>query len=432
MILKIVKVVYPGKSMGLDEGKVVFTDAGLPGETVEVEIVKDRKSYAEASTSRIVEPASGRVEPRCGHFAACSPYQVVDYGLQLEIKRSQVKEILTRELKKEFEIPAVVPSPDVWGYRNRIRLAVVRKDGEAFFAYREPGEERSFLPVDACHLASDRANAVLAGLSGLIGREDFAALEEVEIRESRSRGKLLLLLHLGSDERKDEIRTALDGFHMRHPLSGIVALVREAEAVREVPLGGVRRLEEILGGTVYHVGTRSFFQINIGILETVLADMRRAVEPFRDAPLADFYCGVGTFGLFLAREVREVFGVEAAPENLAWLKKNVSLNKAGNFTVCEGTAEEWLPWAVERGVGAVIVDPPRRGLDPRMTASLAGNPIPRLIYLSCNPTTLARDLKVLLESYELGDLKIYDFFPHTPHIETLAVLDAKASVTPSR
>jgi 23S rRNA (uracil1939-C5)-methyltransferase len=432
MILKIVKIVYPGRSMGLDQGKVVFTDGGLPGETVEVEIVKDRKSYAEATTSRIVERAAGRVEPRCGHFAACSPYQEIDYGLQLEIKRGQVEEILTRGLRRELEIPAVVPSPDVWGYRNRIRLAVVRKDGETSFAYHEPGEEASFLPVDRCYLASDRANAVLADLSALVGREEFESVEEVEIRESRARGKLLLVLHLESGDKTDEIKAALEGLHLNHPLSGIVALVGEGDAVREVPLGGVRRLEETLGETVYHVGSRSFFQTNVGILGNVLAEMRRAVEPFRDAPIADFYCGVGTFGLHLAREVREVFGVEAAPENLAWLKKNISLNRAGNFTVCEGAAEEWLPWTVERGVGAVILDPPRRGLDPRIVGALAGNPGPRLVYLSCNPTTLVRDLKALLESYELEGLKIYDFFPHTPHIEVLAVLGAKKPVTPSR
>ncbi len=117
-------MVYPGRRLGLEEGKVVFTDRGLPGETVEIEILKDRPSFSEAHTVRIVEASNSRVEPRCGHFLACSPYQDMDYGLQLEVKRGQVAEILGRELKQEFVSIPVTPSPEVWGYRNRIRLGL--------------------------------------------------------------------------------------------------------------------------------------------------------------------------------------------------------------------------------------------------------------------------------------------------------------------
>lgn len=118
MQIRIEKIVYPGRRLGLVQGKVVFTDRGLPGETVEVEVFKERTSYAEARTTGIVEPSPARVEPRCGHYLACSPYQDMDYALEVEIKRIQVEEILTRALKRPFARLAITPSPEVWGYRK--------------------------------------------------------------------------------------------------------------------------------------------------------------------------------------------------------------------------------------------------------------------------------------------------------------------------
>jgi 23S rRNA (uracil1939-C5)-methyltransferase len=135
--------------------------------------------------------------------------------------------------------------------------------------------------------------------------------------------------------------------------------------------------------------------------------------------------------MFLAKRAREVFGVEPYADNIAYLKKNLALSGIGNFAVCEGTAEEWLPEILEREPAVVVIDPPRRGVDPAIVRGLVEEPVPRLLYLSCNPTTLARDLKGLLGAYDIADVRVYDFFPHTPHIETLAVLKhRKPVITP--
>jgi 23S rRNA (uracil1939-C5)-methyltransferase len=421
-ILKIDKIVYPGRSLALDQGKVVFTDRGLPGETVEVEILKDRKSFAEGRTLRVVDKSAARVEPRCGHYLACSPYQDMEYGAQLEVKKGQVEEIFGRELKMRFDALTMTPSPEIWGYRNRIRLRVLWKDGKARAYYHEPGEETAFLPVARCFLVSERVNDLLEELVRFLSGEEWEAVSGIEIRESRSRGRLLAVFHLESASRIEEMAGKLSGLHLRFPLSGIVGLVRDGNVVREETLGGVARIEESVGGIAYRIGARSFFQVNVGILEKVFDDMKEAVRGFPGTDIADLYCGVGTFGLLLAKEAREVFGVEPDQANISFLKRNMSLNKAGNFTVCEGTSEEWLPSLLEREIGVVILDPPRRGVDPGMLRELAARPVPLVLYLSCNPTTLARDLKILLPAYEIKDLRIYDFFPHTPHIETLAVL----------
>ena len=422
MICRIDKIVYPGRSLALDQGKVVFTDRGLPGETVEVEILRDRKSFAEGRTVRVVEKSASRVEPRCGHYLACSPYQDMEYGAQLEVKKGQVEEIFGRELKMKFDALAMTPSPEIWGYRNRIRLRILWEEGKARAYYHEPGEETAFLPVDRCFLVSDRVNDLLAELVRFLNGEEWEAVSGLEIRESRSRGRLLAVFHLESASRIEEMAGKLAGLHHRFPLSGIVGTVRDGNKLREETLGGVARLEESVGGIIYRIGARSFFQVNVGILGKVFDDMSAAASDYAGTGVADLYSGVGTFGLFLAKDASEVFGVEPDHANISFLKRNMNLNKTGNFNVCEGTSDEWLPTLLEREIGIAILDPPRRGVDPGMLRELTDRPVPLVLYLSCNPTTLARDLKILLPAYEIRKLEIYDFFPHTPHIETLAVL----------
>jgi 23S rRNA (uracil1939-C5)-methyltransferase len=420
--LKVEKIVYPGRSLALDQGKVVFTDRGLPGETVEVEVLRDRKTFAEAKTVRIIASSPARVEPRCDHYLACSPYQDMAYEAQLAVKKAQVEEIVGRELKLKLHKLSMTASPEVWGYRNRIRLRILFEDGRARAYYHEPGEETAFLPVDRCALVSDRANDLIAELVAFLGREAWEAVSGLEIRDSRSRGKSLVIFHLESAARIEEMAGKLAGLHHRFPLSGIAALVRDGNAVREETLGGVARLEESVGGKTYRIGARSFFQTNVSILGQVFDDMKDAVRAVPEAGIVDLYAGLGTFGLFLADAATEVFSVEPEPANLRYLKKNIELNKAGNVAVCEGTSEHWLASLLERNIGVVILDPPRRGADPGMLAELATSEVPLVLYLSCNPTTLARDLKILLPAYELRDIRVYDFFPHTPHIETLTAL----------
>jgi len=422
MQIEIKKIVYPGRRLGLLEGKVVFTDRGLPGETVEVEVLKDRKSYADARTLRIVSPSPSRVEPRCAHFLACSPYQDMDYGLELEVKKAQVAEIMSHELKRPFDGLGITPSPEVWGYRNRIRLRVLRENGTTRFVYNEPGEQASFVAVDRCHLVPDRTNDVLARLLDVLESGPFPSVAGVEVRTSRTNGQSLAAFDLESGAQAQGLGTALAAIKKEIALVGAVASIYDGKQYREERLFGRDFIEESVRGLTFRIGARSFFQTNVGILEKVFDDVAAAVGPQVEATVADLYCGLGTFGVFLARAAREVFGVEAAAENIAFLKKNLALNRIGNFAVCEGTTEEWLGEILERSPDVVVLDPPRKGVDRRVVDGLVGDPVPLILYLSCNPTTLARDLKGLLKAYEIADLRVYDFFPHTPHIETLAVL----------
>ena len=425
MVIRIEKIVYPGRRLGLVGGKVVFTDRGLPGETVEIELVKDKRSYAEARTLRVVEPSPARVEPRCAHYLACSPYQDMDYGLEVEIKKAQINEILSRELKMRLGTIRLRPSPEVWGYRNKIGLRVLREQGRAEFVYHQPHEREAFVAVDRCYLVPEAVNELMAALLGAINEAPLQTVAGVEIRISRATGETLVLCEMDSDAETEAAAKALKALKRKHALAGAAAAIKEGGRFRDVPLFGREFIDEKAGGLTFRVGARSFFQVNLSILEGVFEDVALAAGLIRDGLVADLYCGVGTFGMYLARRAREVFGVEPDADNIAFLKKNLELNGIGNFAVCEGTAEEWLPEILERAPAAVIMDPPRRGVFPGTIERLVADPVPRIVYLSCNPTTLARDLKAFMPAYEIADLRAFDFFPHTPHIETLAVLDRR-------
>jgi tRNA/tmRNA/rRNA uracil-C5-methylase (TrmA/RlmC/RlmD family) len=230
---------------------------------------------------------------------------------------------------------------------------------------------------------------------------------------------------LSSAAETEALGQALKAIKKEQALAGAVASVFDGKRRRDERLFGRDFLEEAIRGLAFHVGARSFFQTNVGILERVFDDVAAAAAPQAGETVADLYCGLGTFGILLARRAREVFGVESDPGSIPFLKKNLALNGVGNFAICEGTSEEWLAEILERMPGVVILDPPRKGVDPAVVRGLVEDPVALVLYLSCNPTTLARDLKGLLGAFELKDLRIYDFFPHTPHIETLAILERR-------
>ncbi|MGA2585412.1 MAG: 23S rRNA (uracil(1939)-C(5))-methyltransferase RlmD [Candidatus Aminicenantales bacterium] len=419
------KIVYPGRRMASREGKVIFTDEGLPGELVEVETVREKKNFIEARTVRIIRESGRRVEARCGHFLACSSYQSMAYADQIELKKSQLGEILGGVIDLGKSGIELVPSPDIWHYRNKVRYHIIWPAGRARLAYSVPGSRNAFVEVDECYLVTGAVSEIMKSLLKIIDENKLGSLQEVEAKESRASGELLLNLHWSSPSEPKILDPILSGLLTRFPLAGIVSFTRKGKAYHETLEWGRNFIEEKIGETAFEVGARSFFQINVGIMDRVLRDMKDLARFKGTERLADLFCGLGTFGLALAREVKEVWGVESDPANILFLKKNIERNGAANFKIFEGTSEEWAPMIFEKKLETVIFDPPRKGLGPEIVQALLDHPTETMIYLSCNPTTQARDLKDLGPAYEIKAFRAYDFFPQTPHIETLAVLSRR-------
>jgi 23S rRNA (uracil1939-C5)-methyltransferase len=425
MRLTIEKLVYPGRSLATLDGMVVFTDDGLPGEIVEAEPVGKRKNFLEARTIGIIRPSPDRVVPRCAHYRTCSPYQSMAYGAQIEAKRFQLAEILAGLPELPAEGIDFVPSPDIWNYRNKARFSVTREGGIARFAYNVPGSRNDYVPVEECYLVSRPVTELLAAGLEIVRGGAFPTLAEVEARVHGTGNELLLNLFWSAAPPHREIDALVTGLAGRFPLAGIVSLRRAGTGWKETLEWGRGFLEEEIGETRYRIGASSFFQVNVRMLARVLEDISSRGRFRGTERLADLYCGVGTFGLALAGSVKEVLGIESEAANIAVLRQNIALNRAPNFRIFEGSAEEWAPTVLAGRVDAVIFDPPRKGLGPEIVKSLLASAARQVFYLSCNPTTLARDLKALSPAYALKVVHGYDFFPHTPHIEALALLERK-------
>ncbi len=419
MNIRVEKIVYPGRSLAREGGKVIFTDEGLPGELVEAKLIRERPRYSEAATLRVLEPSPSRVSPRCPHYRACSPYQCIDYPLQVEIKTAQLREMLSHHLKYPADDLSVVPSDQVWSYRNKARLHLLRKGDAVTWSYHEPGTAAAYVPVDSCHLLSDRMNALFSALLGVLRDLKIGWITEATVRESLSAGRLLLLLAGSPPRDVSALRAALEERSAALGLSGAAV----DGSGRRLSLFGADSLTEEIGGLSYSYGPSSFFQVNVPALALVLRDLKAALNLTGEETVADLYCGVGTFGLSLAPSAQEVIGVESSRDSIPFLKRNIERNRAGNFAAIEGESEREAARVLGRGIDVLIVDPPRRGLDDRLRRAILSRPTGRIAYLSCDLATLVRDLKDLSRSYRLSRVFAYDFFPHTPHLETLAILE---------
>lgn len=422
--LRIEKIVYPGKSLGRSGGKTVLTDEGLPGETVEIEILKEKSNLIEARTTGVPAPSSFRRSPRCAHYKACSPYQIMNDSLQIEVKTGQLRELLTGAGGGSGLEIDILPSPVLWNYRNKARFHVLWTSHGGRPAYNVPETRDRFIPVEVCHLVPPPLQSVIADALAAFKRP-VPALREIEAKISGTTGEILLNLHWKEIPAVPDLDPVLARLLEGHRMAGIVGLVSHGRKIEEILHWGRDFIVDRVAGRDIQIGARSFFQINPHIFPSVLDEMRSALQEAGAAILADLYSGLGTFGLALAPLLKKVYFVESGPENIAFLKKNIRLKPSDALTICDGPAEEWMPWILDRGVDAAVLDPPRKGLDPSLIDRLNARPVPLVLYLSCNPSTLARDLKHFGRSYAVAGIKGFDFFPHTPHIETLAVLKAK-------
>lgn len=425
--LSIEKVIYPGRRLARIQGRVYFTDEGLPGETVEVEILREHRSFIEARTIKILEPSPLRRTPRCAHFLACGSYQTLPYPNQLELKRAQAAELFGKTAPALAAGIPIVPSPLEWRYRNKIRFSLFGRGSETHLAYHSPGSREAFVSADdGCALASEKAAEIAAAVLEAIRKTGISGPAEIEIRESVSEGTALLNLFWESAPDPAGLRTIADSLRPRFSTTGLVSWIPGKKGLPSPrSVQGPESLRERVAETEYEIGAGSFFQVNTAILPQVIEAIVAAAGLSGRETVADVYGGVGTFGLALSKKAARVSVVESSPDNVRRLRSNIARNNLDNVEVRPGLGERWMRDLSSRGLDVVVLDPPRKGLDPRVGEALSEFPTRKLIYLSCNPSTLARDIGLLSGRYEPVSLTLFDFFPQTPHIETLAVLARK-------
>lgn len=407
--LTLTTLTYGGDAMGRDSsGRAIFVPFGLPGETVRVRLVDERKGFARAELLEVLHASPRRIAPRCAHFGKCGGchYQNLSYSDQLAAKTDILRDQLTRIGKIENPpVQPIVPSPAEWNYRNHVQFHL---DGDANLGFIAAGTQSArhepplgVLPISECHLPEEPLNALWPNLRF----EPGTVLERVSLRAGE---ELLLVLESDSPETPEvEIEAELSVVHLTEDDAVVIA-------------GDDHLVIEVLGRP-FKVSAGSFFQVNT-LMAAKMVEHVLALVPINHPPstILDVYCGVGLFSAFLAPRCQKLIGIELSPSACADFA--VNLDEFENVELYEAPAESVLP-ALHVKPDVVLLDPPRAGLDQAALDALMALQPPTILYVSCDPSTLARDLKRMLErGCKLQQVTPFDLFPQTYHIESISVL----------
>ncbi|MBU1044720.1 MAG: methyltransferase [Candidatus Omnitrophica bacterium] len=422
MKIKIEKIVYPGKSLSREKGKIIFADQGLPGEELEVELTKQKKDYSEVNTIKVLTPSKYRILPRCKHHHICAAYQYIEYPQQIIIKQQQLNEIFQRALKENAPSSISLKACSTpWHYRNKIHLHIVRQNNIAYYAYHQNKSHDEFVIIDHCMLSSENINHLLARILQIINQNKILHIEEIIVRESRDKDQLLFCL-IGTDYSKNRFKSLnpISCLKTEFPISGITYLNKKTRI--EQSISGKNFIKDTIELKKFSYGANSFFQINQPMLDLLILDLKAQIPFDKQKTVVDLYCGVGLFAIILSGLVKTVFAVDSSVSSSFFLKKNLTDNKISNISTAQSDCEQWISNFKRNKPDILIVDPPRKGLTDIIIEQLIKTPPEFIAYISCDPVTLARDLKKLIPNYHILHTTAYDFFPQTGHIETLAVL----------
>jgi 23S rRNA (uracil1939-C5)-methyltransferase len=437
--LDVESLAYGGNGVARHDGFVVFVRRGLPGDRVRARVTKVKRGFAEALATEVLTASPKRVVAPCEHYPACGGcrFQDLDYAVQVEAKESQVREALRRiGGLDEPPLEPIVPAEDVFHYRNKMEYSFA--PGPVLGLHRA-GRWDEVLDIEQCWLTSDTGNAIRnavrdwareEGLEGYDQAEQTGYLRHLMLREGRNTGQALVQLVTAKGEKFD--RDYLVETLRRFPeVRSILWSVNEGQSeLTNLPvevLWGEDAIEEELLGLRFRVRANSFLQTNTRMAERLYELARDYAGLTGSETVWDLYCGIGTLGLVLAPNALTVWGVEIVEEAVACAIENAELNNVTNAAFFAGNVGASVDELEERG-GApdvIVVDPPRAGLAGKALRRLGRIEAPRIVYVSCNPTTLASDVRYLAEGhgYRLVRARPIDMFPHTPHVETVALLE---------
>lgn len=394
--------IFGGDMIGrLPDGRAVFVPFGLPGELVRLHLVEEKANFTRGVIETILEPSPQRISPLCKHFGVCGGcnYQHLSYADQLSAKKS----IVIDQLKRlgglpDFPVADVVPSPAPWNYRNTVQFNV---NPQGVLGYQK-ANSNDFVAVQECHLPSSAIN----DLWPQIELEPESGVERVILREGVEED-LLLGLVSKSDEAPD--------FSVDFPISAVYISPNGT-----TPLSGDESVLMQVNGHDFRVSVESFFQVNPAQAGAMVNKVLDLAGNIKGKTVIDAYCGVGLFSAFLAPKAARLIGIELAESSCD--DYAVNLDEFSNVELYMDAVENVLP-TLDVKADLVVIDPPRAGLDNRVIAALAEMCPTQIIYVSCDPATLARDLKRLLQKgYQLESVTPFDQFPQTYHIETIAKL----------
>ncbi len=439
--LHVDSLAYGGNGVARLNGFVVFVRRGLPGDTVRARVTKVKRSHAEALAFEVVEPGAQRVEAPCAHYPACGGcrFQDLAYPAQLAAKEDQVRDALRRiGGLAEPPLEPIVPAESEFFYRNKLEYSFTQTPAGPTLGFHKAGRWDEVLEVEKCWLTTDLGNAIRNIVREWAREERLDAYDQAEqtgylrhlvVREGRNTGQVLVQLVTAAGERFD--RDHFVETLRRFPeVRSIHWAVNETPAeVTNLPttlLWGEDAIEEELCGLRFRVRPNAFLQTNTAMAERLYGIAGEFAGLTGGETVYDLYCGIGTISLTLASRALTVWGVEVSEESVACAIENAELNGITNAAFFAGETADSLAELSERAgkPDVAVVDPPRAGLSNKAVRRLGRLEAPKIVYVSCNPTTLAANVKELAASwgYTLESTRSVDMFPHTPHVESVSLL----------
>jgi 23S rRNA (uracil1939-C5)-methyltransferase len=437
--LTIDSLAYGGNGVARLNGFVIFVRRGLPGDTVLARVTKVKRSHAEATALEVVNAGAPRVEAPCAHYPACGGcrFQDLAYEAQLEAKARQVADALARIGKLTgFDLEPAVPAESLFHYRNKLEYSFTTTPDGLGLGFHLAGRWDEVLDVDRCWLTTDLGNAIRSAVRQWARDEGLAAFDQetqegflrhLVVREGRNTSQALVVLVTAAGELQEE--SFVEALRPFSEVRSIHWAVNDTPAeVTNVPsrlLSGEEAIEEEVLGLRFRIRPNAFFQTNTTMCARLYELAGEYAALTGDETVYDLYCGTGTIGLSLARSALTVWGIEASEESVACAVENAELNRLANAAFFAGEVGADLDELRSRAGNpdVVVVDPPRAGLAGKALAAVGGLEAPRLVYVSCNPTTLAGNARILVEEfgYRLERVRPVDMFPHTPHVESVAL-----------
>ena len=458
--VKIESYAAEGKSIGrLEDGKVLFVDNAIPGDIIDAVIIKDKKSWAQGRTIRLVTPSPQRITPFCQHFGVCGgcKWQMLPYAQQLVYKQQQVADQLQRIGHVDLpELQPILGSPRERYYRNKLEFTfsasryrtfeeITERDEkftpEPALGFHAPGLFDKVVEIHTCYLQEEPTNILLntirtyaqaRNLPYYDYKAQYGWLRNVILRIATT-GEILINLVMHHEEKEERI-ALLE--HILANVPGITSLhytlngkVNDTIYDQEVICYfGKPYIEEKLENYRFKISPKSFFQTNTYQAEALYRVTREFAGLTGTETLYDLYCGTGSIGIFCSKDARKVIGIEAVEDAIKDAYENAALNGLEHCKFFAGDVEKICTDAffAEHGKPDVIItDPPRAGMTEKLVQQLLKMRAPKIVYVSCNPATQARDLQLLNEAYRITRLQPVDMFPHTHHIENVALLELR-------
>jgi 23S rRNA (uracil1939-C5)-methyltransferase len=436
------KLVFHGSGLGTVDGMKLFVQGAVPGDTVICKIAKKKRRYATAKVVEFITKSPQRTESICTHFPDCGGCQLIDipYAKQLEQKREILDDCIAQFYPELAPIvDNIVPAPSQTHYRNKMEFAFGQNEDGITIGLKKRGQFDTVIPITECHLQDPHTNTLLKSISNFFNETSCTAwnyethtgdLRHVMMRHSKTNNNWMLMLITGS-EISDTLLDFVSMMQETHPevvsiYQSINTNIGDTPLERDVRhLHGEPIITETLGEATFSISPESFFQTNT-VQATKLYQTVVDVAQFKGTELLlDLYCGTGTIGLFCSPYVKKIIGIEEIPAAVEDASKNAQRNGISNAEFYCGRVKNILKFQTFNP-DVVVIDPPRAGMVPKALQRIINLDCKKLVYVSCNPVTLLRDLKIFSEAgYTTETIIPVDMFPNTFHIECVARLTKK-------